>query len=139
MEIRTVDHTAVLVADVERSRNFYVEVLGMDEIPRPKNFKFPGAWVRSGSFEIHIIGEEQAGRARAVNPGYSPPEMSRGYAAHLAFEVDDVEAASSELRAKEANIVGEIRNRGDGVMQMYVCDPDGYLIELFSRTGPMTY
>jgi catechol 2,3-dioxygenase-like lactoylglutathione lyase family enzyme len=139
MEIRTMDHTAVIAADVERSRRFYVEVLGMDEIARPQNFNFPGAWVRKGSAEIHIIGEEQAGRARQVQPGYDPQELARGYAAHTAFEVADVDAAMAELRAKDAQIVGEIRNRGDGAMQMYVLDPDGYVIELFSYTGPLTY
>ena len=39
---------ALLVADVERSRRFYTEVMGMQEIPRPKNFDliYTGAFNR---------------------------------------------------------------------------------------------
>ena len=51
MKIRSLDHAAVLVKDVERSRYFYGQVLGMDEVPRPSNFDFPGAWFRQGHAE----------------------------------------------------------------------------------------
>ncbi len=37
MEIRRLDHAALLVKDVERSRRFYGQVLGMEEVPRPSN------------------------------------------------------------------------------------------------------
>jgi catechol-2,3-dioxygenase len=43
VEIRRLDHAALLVKDVERSRRFYGQVLGMEEVPRPSNFTFPGA------------------------------------------------------------------------------------------------
>ena len=46
MEIRRLDHAALLVKDVERSRRFYGQVPGMEEVPRPGNFPFPGAWFR---------------------------------------------------------------------------------------------
>src|SRR5258708_31871732 len=52
MEIRKLDHAAFLVKDVERSCQFYGQVLGMEQIPRPKNFDFPGAWFSKGSFQI---------------------------------------------------------------------------------------
>ncbi len=90
MEIRRLDHAALLVKDVERSRRFYGQVLGMEEVPRPSNFTFPGAWFRKGRAEIHLIGEAEPGRAAQVQPGgYRPDELSVGYAAHIAFEVVD--------------------------------------------------
>jgi catechol 2,3-dioxygenase-like lactoylglutathione lyase family enzyme len=140
MKIHGIDHTAVLAADVERSRHFYRDILGMEEIPRPKTFDFPGAWFRQGTAEVHVIGEAEAGRARLMYPGaYRPDEQQRGYGGHFAFEIDDVAQAMAELQAKDAPICGPIRNRGDGVMQMYLCDPDGYIVELFSRTGKPLY
>src|SRR5437660_3093429 len=69
MEIRRLDHVALLVKDVERSRRFYVQLLGMEEHPRPSNFDFPGAWLRKGSAEIHLIGEDEPGRLAQVQPG----------------------------------------------------------------------
>ncbi len=131
MEIRKLDHAAMLVKDVERSSRFYGQVLGMEQIPRPSTFNFPGAWFSKGSFQIHLIGEAEVDRAAQVNPGYRRDEMARGYGAHVAFEVDDLEAAMQHLRAHDVEIVGGPRPRGDGVQQLYICDPDGYIIELF--------
>ena len=132
MEIRSLDHAALLVKDVERSRRFYAQVLGMVEVPRPSNFNFPGAWFRQGRAEIHLIGEAESGRAAQVQPGgYRPDELSIGYCAHVAFEVADLEEARKHLQVHGIAIVGGPRPRGDGVMQMYICDPDGYIVELF--------
>lgn len=131
MEIRKLDHAALLVKDVERSRHFYGQILGMEEVPRPSSFDFPGAWFSKATFQIHIIGEAEEGRAAQVQPGYRRDEMARGYGAHIAFEVDDLEAAIQHLRAHGVEIVGGPRPRGDGVQQMYVCDPDGYIVEFF--------
>jgi catechol 2,3-dioxygenase-like lactoylglutathione lyase family enzyme len=132
MEIRRFDHVALLVKDVERSRRFYVQVLGMEEVPRPSSFNFPGAWLRKGSAEIHLIGESEPGRAAQLQPGgYRPDELSIGHVAHFAFEVADLEKARQHLHVHDITIVGGPRPRGDGVMQMYVCDPDDYIVELF--------
>ncbi len=132
MQLRTADHLALLVRDVERSRHFYKSVLGMQEIARPANFDFPGAWLAQQGFQIHLIGEQVEGRAQSVNPGYAPEELARGYATHLAFEVNDLEAALTHLRLHGVEPVGGPRPRGDGVQQLYICDPDGYVIELFT-------
>jgi catechol 2,3-dioxygenase-like lactoylglutathione lyase family enzyme len=132
MEIRNLDHVALLVKDVERSLRFYVQVLGMEEHPRPSSFNFPGAWLRKGSAELHLIGEDEPGRVAQVQPGgYSPEELSIGHATHIAFEVTDLEGTRKHLLTHDISIVGGPRPRGDGVMQMYVCDPDGYIVEFF--------
>lgn len=132
MEIRSINHTALLVSDVRQSRHFYGQILRMQEIPRPANFTFPGAWFRCGSAEIHLIGEQQAGRTAEVYRGYNEDELSRGYGIHMALEVDDFDAAAAHLREQGVAIVGGPRPRGDGIEQLYICDPDGYIIEICS-------
>jgi catechol 2,3-dioxygenase-like lactoylglutathione lyase family enzyme len=131
MKIRSLDHAAVLVKDVERSRYFYGQVLGMDEVSRPSNFDFPGAGFRKGSAEVHLIGEKEAGRVAQAQPGYRADEMKRGYATHIAFMVEDLEEAQRHLQELNVLVVGGPQPRGDGVEQLYVCDPDGYIVELF--------
>ncbi len=131
MNIRTLDHAALLVKDIERSRHFYGQVLGMEEVPRPSNFSFPGAWFRKGAAHIHLIGEIEEGRAASLVPVYRNDELAIGHVTHLAFEVDDLEAAQEHLRSHNIAIVGGPRPRGDGVQQLYVLDPDGYVIEFF--------
>lgn len=135
IKIRKVDHVALFVANAEHSRNFYVQVLGMREIPRPKNFNFPGAWLTTGEFEIHLIGEQIEGRAKQVYPGYSIEELESGLVTHLAFEVENLEIAIRHLHAQGIAIVAGPRPRGDGVRHLYISDPDGYIIELFVRAA----
>jgi catechol 2,3-dioxygenase-like lactoylglutathione lyase family enzyme len=131
MEIRKLGHASLLVEDVDRSRHFYSQVLGMQEVPRPSTMTVPGAWFRKGSAEIHLVGEAEPGRAAQVQPGYRQDEIARGHGTHIAFEVDDLEKARRHMRTYGVETVGEPRPRGDGVMQMYICDPDGYMVELY--------
>lgn len=133
MNIRKADHVALLVADVERTRQFYTHVLGMWEVPRPQTFNFPGAWLQMNNFQVHLIGEEanEKGRAKQVHPGYAAGELSHGHATHVAFEVENLEEAMQHLHEQGVAIVGGPRPRGDGVQQLYICDPDGYVVELF--------
>lgn len=131
MEIRHPDHVALLVKDVERSRRFYSQVLNMVEIPRPSTFTFPGAWLQAGNFQIHLIGEAEEGRTTQVQPGYRPKELAIGYCAHVAFQIENLQTAIQHLHAHGVELVGGPRPRGDGVQQMYICDPDGYVIEFF--------
>lgn len=131
MNIRKADHVALIIANVERSRQFYSRVLGMQEVPRPRSFNFPGAWLETGPFSIHLIQEDVEGRTRQLNPGYEAGELAIGHATHVAFEVDDLEETMQHLRTQGVKIVGGPRPRGDGVQQLYICDPDGYVIEFF--------
>jgi len=131
MNIRKADHVALLVANVERSCHFYTQVLGMVEVPRPQSFNFPGAWLQSNNFQIHLIGEEVEGLARQRNPGYVASELAVGHATHVAFEVNNLEEAMQHLHAQGVEIAGGPRPRGDGVQQLYILDPDSYVVELF--------
>jgi catechol 2,3-dioxygenase-like lactoylglutathione lyase family enzyme len=128
------DHGALLVADEQRAREFDVGGLGLTEVPRPPNFDFPGLWVAVGDQQLHMIGEAEAGRAQATHPGYREAELARGYASHLALEVDDFDGYLAELRERGIGLVGGPRDRGDGVQQAYVTDPDGNVIEIMG--GP---
>jgi catechol 2,3-dioxygenase-like lactoylglutathione lyase family enzyme len=126
------DHGALLVADEQRAREFYVGGLGLTEVPRPANFDFPGLWVAVGDQQLHIIGESEAGRAGAVHPGYRPDELALGYATHVALAVADLDGYLAQLRERGIELVGGPRDRGDGVQQAYVTDPDGHVIEVMS-------
>jgi catechol 2,3-dioxygenase-like lactoylglutathione lyase family enzyme len=58
-----------------------------------------------------------------------------GLANHIALEVDDLEAAVARLGEHHVSLVGGPMPRGDGWTQVFTRDPDGYVIELFQRTG----
>jgi catechol 2,3-dioxygenase-like lactoylglutathione lyase family enzyme len=124
------DHGGLIVSDPDRSREFYVGVLGLREVPRPPTFDFPGFWVQVGEQQLHLIGEAEAGRAREVHPGYRTSEVAGGYATHLAIVVDDLPEMLAGVRERGGEVTGGPRARGDGVLQAYLTDPDGHVVEL---------
>jgi len=130
MQIRKLDHSALVVRDLAVARHFYQEILGLEEIPRPRTFTFGGCWFRGMGFELHLIlAADTTAPAGFADPG---PAATRGLAHHLAFEVDDLALVEAHLRAHGVAIVGGPLPRGDGPLQLYVNDPDGNLLEFFS-------
>jgi catechol 2,3-dioxygenase-like lactoylglutathione lyase family enzyme len=126
-------HCGLVVSDLERSRRFYGEAFGLEEMPRPANFTFAGAWFALGDTEIHLLAEaDTTGRAGMPPPG---PGLAGGLATHLALEVDDLPAWRERLDAQGVAPAAGPMPRGDGVDQLFVLDPDGYVVELFARTG----
>ena len=127
-----IQHFALVVADLERSRRFYGEAIGMEELQRPSNFAFGGAWFRAGGQEIHLLAAgDTTAPAGWQDPG---PSAQTGLAGHLAFEVADLDAARGRLAEHGVEVFTGPFPRGDGVVQFYVHDPDGHLVELFART-----
>ena len=132
------DHAALMVSSPDAARAFYVGVLGLEEIARPPTFTFPGLWVRVGDRQLHLIGEASRGRARETHPGYEARELETGYASHFALEVPDLDAFLAGVRERGGVVVGGPRPRGDGVVQAYVEDPDGNVVELMQSGVPVT-
>ena len=129
LQVKLFDHITIVVEDLDRSRDFYVGLLGMSEVPRPE-FPFPGRWFQVGSTQIHLnVAGEEAGKA---GPG-SAGGTSRSRAFHHAFEVDSCDAAAEEFRRRGVNIITGPKDRPDGARQLYIEDPDGYLVEIYSR------
>lgn len=129
MQLRKMDHTALVVQDLGQSGWFYGELLGLQEVPRPNNFDFAGRWFQGPGFQIHLISAKHttapAGFAEAGESART------GRAHHIAFEIDDIEKALAYLRANNIEIAGGPQPRGDGVTQFYVYDPDRNFLEFF--------
>src|SRR5579863_9796563 len=131
MQLRKMDHTALIVQDLQRSRQFYGEVLGLQEVPRPHNFTFGGSWFQGSGFQVHLILASDTS-APAGFAGAEEKDVRIGRAHHIAFEVDDVEEAMASLRSHTIEIAGGPQQRGDGVTQFYIYDPDHNFLEFFS-------
>jgi glyoxylase I family protein len=131
IHIKKMDHSGLIVRDLERSRWFYGKVLGLVEIARPKNYTFRGAWFRGAAFELHLIlADDTTAPAGFGDPG---EDGLTGLAHHLAFEVEDLDATLEWLRSHGVAILSGPMPRGDDVLQAYVFDPDGNFLEFFSR------
>ena len=126
--VKTIDHVTVVVEDLEASRKFYVDVLGMVEVPRP-GFSFGGLWFQSGPSQIHLI-EKYDGSGPAGN--LVPEEQRNSRTHHFAFLVDDAYDSTARLEELNIAIISGPKERPDGAVQVFVCDPDGHVVELTS-------
>jgi catechol 2,3-dioxygenase-like lactoylglutathione lyase family enzyme len=123
--VKSLDHVTLIVKDLEASKRFYCGLLGMHDVPRPA-FSFAGKWFQAGATQIHLIEEhEQSGPAGEVRQG---EPSSRKH--HHAFLVEDARAAYEEAKRAGATLVSEPKERPDGAIQVFLQDPDGYIVEL---------
>lgn len=117
MAIHGLNHFTVLTDDLEATRRFYIDLLGLTEGERPP-FGFPGAWLYCGGQPVlHVI----AGRDL-------PPQRA-GVIDHMAFTATDLEGWKAKLAAR--GIAYDLRRQpGTGVWQMFFFDPNGAKVEL---------
>lgn len=129
LNVKTIDHVTVVVKDLERSRAFYEDLLGMAPISRP-DFGFPGLWFDAGARQVHLILESpEAGPAGL--PEFQGTLPSRGF--HFAFQVSSCDDAAAQLNRMNVPIVAGPKSRPDGARQLYIHDPDGHLVEICSE------
>ena len=119
MTFHSIHHVSLVVTDLERSRRFYGQVLGLREIPRPATFDFVVVWYDLGTQHIHLLLRDTA---EALSPR------------HFALQVDDAVAAREHL----ANVGVAARETTPipGCDRFFVHDPDGNLIEIMQWFRP---
>ena len=121
MIARGVHHISFAVKDLELSRAFYEDLLGLERIARP-DMGIPGLWFRSGAAEVHLI-QTPAG----LDGGRGPEKLSP-LANHQAFRIRDYAGARDALRARGLELIETSPERG----QLWTRDPDGNVIELIA-------
>ena len=130
LQVRTLDHVTLVVKDLQRSRDFYVGVLGMKPMERPR-FSFEGSWFQAGKTQIHLILEHPESGPAGVPVPQHLLGLSRTH--HFAFDVPDTHAAADHLRRFNVPIVSGPKERPDGAVQVFALDPDGHVVELCSK------
>jgi glyoxylase I family protein len=129
MKVASLHHVALPCTDLERSRRFYREILGLQEIPRP-NFPFPGAWFDiDGQQQLHLI----------VYPGQTFRESGlETRDVHFAVRTSSFRELVEYLRSKGyredaedemARVIVNPRATA-GFPQTYILDPDRNVIEI---------
>lgn len=124
------DHFALYVHDLTKSATFYEKVMELKQIPEPfKDGRH--AWFRMGSHDqLHVVSSPQ----NNVLPDSD---------IHLAFRVPSLSAFMARLDQMHvkygdsyghsydpAKSNGKVKDRPDGIKQIYLQDPDGYWIEV---------
>jgi len=141
-------HTNIIARDWQRLARFYQDVFGCVLVPPVRDLS--GAWLDKGTgvtdahlsgVHLRLPGHGENGPTLEIYQ-YSYNETRAATAAnregitHLAFEVEDVEKATSAVMKHGGSKVGDISSsevEGVGILTfVYLADPEGNIIELQS-------
>src|SRR5262245_31702749 len=104
----------------DKAREFYCRLLGLQEIPKPESLRDRGGfWLEVGAFQVHVGTEDGFDRSKSK--------------AHLAYEVEDLEAWRQKLTENNVEIL-------DGLPiphynRFEFRDPFGNRVEFLERRG----
>jgi lactoylglutathione lyase len=122
-------HTMLRVGNLERSIQFYTEVLGM-KLLRQQDYP-------DGEFTLAFIGYGDEADNTVIeltyNWGVDSYNLGDGYG-HIALEVADVYQAADEIKQRGGKILREAgpMNAGTTIIA-FIEDPDGYPVELIGK------
>lgn len=122
-------HTMLRVGDLQRSIDFYTQVLGM-RLLRQKDYP-------EGRFTLAFVGygDESDNTVIELTHNWDTDsyDIGSGYG-HIALEVDDVYKAAEDIRQRGGTILRAAgpMNAGTTIIA-FVSDPDGYPIELIGK------
>jgi len=126
MKLNKIHHIAIICSDYEKSKDFYVRILGFTpirEVYREERDSYKLDLEVGGQYQIELFSFPDP----PVRPSYPEAAGLR----HIAFEVADLEAAADELKQKYVS-VEEIRvDAFTNKKFTFFADPDGLPIELY--------
>ena len=153
--LRGAEHIGFTVPDLEQATAFFVEVIGCDAVYDLGPFAADDDWMQA-HLNVHpraVMKKLRFFRCKfgpnfevfeyqAPDQNLQPPRNSDVGGHHLAFYVDDMEAALAYLRAKGVTILSEptrSKNASAGQTWVYFLSPWGMQFELVSYPGGKAY
>ncbi len=124
-------YTGIRVKDMDESIRFYTQVFGMQVTdPRQKTPQTDG--------DVVILKSPAGDQLLELNwyaegSRFGPPYVNGEDLDHIAFDVDDLDAAVAELSGKGVEVVIRPGEIGGGWREAFVKDPNGIWIELLQR------
>lgn len=112
-------HAGLLVSNTQASLGFYLETLGFeDDTHLRPNLPFPGAFVRAGAQQIHLM------ELPNPDPTTGRPEHG-GRDRHVAFTVESIDPLMARLEARSVAFTMSKSGR----RAVFCRDPDGNALE----------
>lgn len=126
LSIQGIHHLSVACLDLEKSKHFYGDILGLQEVTRPA-FDFSGAWYELGmGQQLHLI---VVGQSDYIRDKHDIPTRDHHIALTTIGKYDEI------IAYLEANSVPFYENTKtkSGFVQVFCLDPDRHIIELNIR------
>ena len=128
MKINKVHHIAIIASDYEKSKAFYVDIVGatiLDEYYRKERDSY--------KLDLAINGEYLLELFSFPNPPLRPTYPEATGLRHIAFEVDDIEAALRELQSKNIKTTKLQNDPYTNKKTTFFFDPDELPIEVYEK------
>jgi catechol 2,3-dioxygenase-like lactoylglutathione lyase family enzyme len=130
MPVTALNHYLIVSKNLERSKKFYQEVLGLDVAERP-DFGFPGYWLKTGDNICVHLASQAPNKIRDTFLLKKHPKGTNGSGSvdHIAFLAQDPEGVRSRIQKNKVDM--HFRSFPDAkLFQIFLKDPDDVTIEL---------
>jgi catechol 2,3-dioxygenase-like lactoylglutathione lyase family enzyme len=119
MEVKALNHVALVVDDLDKAKEFYGGLLELEELDRPPEVKggVAGAWYELGDRQLHLM---------------VMADDAKSSAQHFAIEIDGMDALVKKLNADGFEVEDSF-GFGDFNRRKFTRDPSGNRIELMSK------
>lgn len=132
MSVGSLEHVLVLADDIDGTRDFYCQVVGLSVGARPP-LVFPGYWLYAGAESgracVHVA-ERRSYAAHAAGLGLTVPGDDPGVGPidHIAFNASDYDGLLERLRRHGVRAVTNAVPGGP--RQVFIQDPNGVRVEI---------
>ena len=130
MPITEINHYLIVSKDLERSKKFYRDVLGLQLAERP-DFGFPGYWLKAGDGICVHLASQAPNKIRDQFLLKKHPKGTTGSGSvdHVAFLAKDPKEVRERIRKNKVEM--HFRSFPDAkLFQIFLKDPDDVTIEL---------
>lgn len=132
MGVSALEHVTIRCAQLQRTRDFYVDLMGLTDGERP-NFPFRGHWLYLGGIPVvHLVEATDTAGAWGRDIVIPNPEEGTGSFDHVAFRGDDFEVMRDRVKAAGMTFKERVVP-GRPLKQLFVLDPEGVLVEINFR------
>ncbi|WP_428538855.1 VOC family protein [Rhodopila sp.] len=125
MPAQSLNHYTIKVRDLEHTKDFYQDIVGLKVGDRPP-LAFPGYWLYCGDVPtVHLIGN------RAEDPvigDHASQPAATGRLDHIAFSCNGLKEMRSNLQARDIKFDERVLPRLN-MTQLFYLDPDGISVE----------
>jgi catechol 2,3-dioxygenase-like lactoylglutathione lyase family enzyme len=125
MPAESLNHYTIQARDVEKTKDFYEQIVGLKVGDRPP-LNFPGYWLYCGGTPtVHLLGYQANAKVIPDGPSY-PAETGR--LDHIAFSCSGLKDMKSTLKAHGIKYDERVLPRLN-MTQLFYLDPDGIAVE----------
>ena len=130
MPVHSLNHFFIRTQDLELTKNFYMNILGFEVMPRP-DFPFPGYWMGvNGSIQVHMGPSQIPNREKYyIGTPANAVNGQTGVIDHIAFLAEEPVGFIDKFKKNQVSFRPRYFPESN-LYQLFITDPNGVMIEL---------